>query len=68
MIITKCDRCKKEADIEDVIQIGFYSDGRPSTKKVDLCAKCLRDYYNMVPTQLAEYELLLGTKFLNTNE
>lgn len=68
MTITKCDRCEKEATIEKTIQIGFYSNGRASTKRVDLCANCLCEYFDTVGKQLHEYELLLCTKYMKTHE
>lgn len=68
MTITKCDRCEKEAIIEKTIQIEFYSNGRPTTKIVDLCITCLHQYFEMVGKNLSEYELLLCTKYMNTHE
>lgn len=68
MTITICDRCKKEKKIDGVIPVRYYNDGKQCTRRLDLCEHCVLDYYNIVSKQTSEYELLLGTKFMNTYE
>lgn len=68
MTINICDRCKKEKKIEGVIPISFYSEGKRCSRRLDLCENCIQDYYSLVSNPRDEYELLLGTKFMNTHE